>query len=68
MRPRSVRAWTLRARLLTAVIALMALVSVVIGVVSVLAMKVFLEQRVDDQLNYAVKRSHDDGGREAAHR
>ncbi len=51
------RAWTLRTRLLAAVIALMAAICLVIGVVSVLAMKVFLEQRVDDQLTFAVRRS-----------
>ncbi len=57
LKPRSIRGWTLRTRLLAAVIALMAAVCLVIGVVSVLAMRVFLEKRVDDGLTFAVKRS-----------
>jgi two-component system OmpR family sensor kinase len=48
---------TLRTRLGLASIALMAAVSLVIGLVSVAALKVFLEQRLDDSLTSAVRRS-----------
>jgi two-component system, OmpR family, sensor kinase len=48
---------TLRGRLVLATIALTAAVVVVIGLVSVIALKVFLEQRLDSQLTSAVRRS-----------
>jgi two-component system, OmpR family, sensor kinase len=51
--------WTLRARLLAALVALLAAVSVVIGVVSVLSLDSFLLARLDDQLSSAVGRSQD---------
>ncbi len=45
--------WTLRTRVLAALVALLAAVSVVIGVVSVLSMNSFLLDRLDDQLALA---------------
>jgi two-component system, OmpR family, sensor kinase len=60
---RPLSAWTLRTRLLTALIALMAAVSLAVGVVSVLALSAFLEQRVDDQLSFAVQRSQNAANR-----
>jgi hypothetical protein len=44
------RRWSLRARLLAALLALLAAVSVVVGVVSVLALDSFLVGRLDSQL------------------
>ena len=49
--------WTLRTRLLLGLLALLAAVSVVIGVVSVTALDRFLLDRVDQQLTAAVSRS-----------
>ncbi len=49
--------WTLRRRLLLVIAALLAATSLVIGVVSVLALRSFLNERVDDQLRAAVQRS-----------
>src|SRR6266542_4481856 len=49
--------WTLRTRLLAAMIALLAAVSVIIGLVSVLALDRSLLNRVDDQLVSAANRS-----------
>jgi two-component system OmpR family sensor kinase len=49
--------WTLRTRLLAAMIALLAAMSVIIGVVSVLALDRFLHDRLDDQLTSAGGRS-----------
>src|SRR6266568_255035 len=49
--------WTLRTRLLAALVALLAAVSVVIGVVSVLSLNSFLLARLDDQLSSAVGRA-----------
>jgi two-component system OmpR family sensor kinase len=51
--------WTLRTRLLAALIALLAAVSVIIGLVSVLALNRSLQDRVDDQLRGAVGRSQE---------
>jgi two-component system, OmpR family, sensor kinase len=48
---------SLRTRLLLATVLLTAAVSLVIGLVSVGALKLFLEQRLDDQLTSAVRRS-----------
>jgi two-component system, OmpR family, sensor kinase len=48
---------SLRTRLVIATILLTAAVSLVIGLVSVGALKLFLEQRLDDQLTSAVRRS-----------
>jgi hypothetical protein len=44
------RRWTLRARLLAALLALLAAISVVVGVVSVLSLDSFLVGRLDSQL------------------
>jgi two-component system OmpR family sensor kinase len=54
-RPKARR--TLRTRLVLATIALSAAVSLVIGLVSVISLHVFLEDRVDGQLTSAVRRS-----------
>ena len=51
------RSVTLRTRLLAGLIALLALVSVVIGLVSVGVLDRFLTHRLDDQLTFAVRRS-----------
>ena len=51
------RGWSLRTRLLVALLALLAAVSLVIGVVSVLALDQFLQGRLDDQLSAAGVRS-----------
>jgi len=48
---------SLRTRLVLATIILTAAVSIVIGLVSVTALRLFLEQRLDDQLTSAVHRS-----------
>jgi two-component system OmpR family sensor kinase len=64
------RRWSLRARLLAATLALLAAVSVVVGVVSVLALDSFLVGRLDSQLAAAGQRiagggpgpEHRDGG------
>jgi two-component system OmpR family sensor kinase len=50
-------AWSLRTRLLVALLALLAAVSLVIGLVSVLALDRFLQGRLDDQLRAAGVRS-----------
>ncbi|WP_285616494.1 ATP-binding protein [Kineosporia sp. NBRC 101677] len=55
--------YTLRRRLVLLSIALTVLISIVIGLVSVLSLRVFLEDRLDSQLTSAVRRS-----REAADR
>jgi two-component system OmpR family sensor kinase len=60
---RFLRRRTLRGRLVLATIALTAAVSLVIGLVSVVALKVFLERRLDDQLTSAVQRSRNAAGR-----
>jgi two-component system OmpR family sensor kinase len=54
MRPAT---WSLRRRLVVGMVALTVLVSVVIGAISVLALRGFLLGRVDDQLTSAVARS-----------
>ena len=51
------RGWSLRTRLLVALLALLAAVSLVIGLVSVLALDRFLQGRLDDQLRAAGARS-----------
>ena len=48
---------TLRTRLVVVTIALTAAVSIVIGLVSVISLRAFLEGRLDDQLTSAVRRS-----------
>ena len=52
-----VRSRTLRTRLVLATIALLAAVSLAIGLLSVLAMRAFLQDRLDSQLTSAVHRS-----------
>jgi two-component system OmpR family sensor kinase len=51
------RGWSLRTRLLAALLALLAAVSLVIGLVSVVALDRFLQGRLDDQLRAAGARS-----------
>lgn len=50
------RSWTLRRRLVLAVVAIIALLGAVIGLVSVLFLRGYLESRLDDQLNEAATR------------
>lgn len=50
------RAWTLRSRLVLAVVALVAVLGVIIGLVSVLFLQSYLVGRLDDQLDGAVRR------------
>jgi len=61
---RGPRGWSLRTRLLAALLVLLAAISLVIGVVSVLALDRFLLGRLDDQLSAAGVRSQgaDPGG------
>ena len=54
---RGPRGWSLRTQLVVAMLALLAVVSLVIGLVSVLALDRFLAQRLDDQLTAAANRS-----------
>ena len=49
--------WTLRRRLVLAVVGLLALVSVIIGLVSVAILRASLQDQLDQQLGSAVKRS-----------
>ncbi|MBG6106488.1 HAMP domain-containing sensor histidine kinase [Frigoribacterium sp. CG_9.8] len=49
--------WSLRKRLVLAVVGLLAIVAIVIGSISVLALQGFLVNRLDDQLNQANGRS-----------
>jgi two-component system OmpR family sensor kinase len=51
--------WSLRTRLLLSVVALFAAASLVVGVVSVFALRGFLMDRLDDQLSAATGRSQD---------
>jgi two-component system OmpR family sensor kinase len=51
------RRWSLRRRLALAVVGLLAVVSIVIGAVSVIALQGFLMSRLDDQLTTATGRS-----------
>ncbi|GAB3119033.1 sensor histidine kinase [Glaciibacter psychrotolerans] len=55
--PRNHRPWTLRRRLVLTVVALLALVSVIIGVVSVTILRASLQDELDAQLASAVSRS-----------
>ena len=59
MRPqwRGTSGWSMRTRLVAAMLALIAVVSLVIGVVSVLALHRFLADRLDNQLTTAAGRS-----------
>ncbi|RNE56629.1 sensor histidine kinase [Cryobacterium tepidiphilum] len=50
--------WTLRRRLVTVVVALLALVSIVIGFVSVAILRAGLQDELDQQLRSAAERSH----------
>ena len=61
---RGPRGWSLRTQLVVAMLALLAVVSLVIGLVSVLALQQFLAQRLDDQLTAAANRSSIYDGRE----
>jgi two-component system, OmpR family, sensor kinase len=54
---RSTARWSLRARLLASAVTLLAAVSLVIGLASVVALDTFLTARLDDQLTAAVDRS-----------
>jgi two-component system OmpR family sensor kinase len=54
--------WSLRARLLAALVALLALVCLAVGVVTTVALQHFLVGRLDDQLVAAGGRSADAGG------
>ncbi|MHA6693196.1 sensor histidine kinase [Homoserinimonas sp. A520] len=51
--------WSLRARLLLSVVALFAAASLVVGVLSVVALRGFLMDRLDEQLSSATGRSQD---------
>lgn len=51
------RSWTLRSRLVLAVVALVAVLGVIIGLVSVLFLRGYLLGRLDDQLQGAAQRS-----------
>ncbi|GAB6899574.1 sensor histidine kinase [Kineosporia succinea] len=53
------RGTTLRRRLVLLSIALTAVISIVIGLVAVFSLQVFLEQRLDNQLTSAVRRSQE---------
>ena len=61
---RGPRGWSLRTQLVVAMLALLAVVSLVIGLVSVLALQQFLAQRLDDQLTAAANRSSIFDGRD----
>jgi two-component system, OmpR family, sensor kinase len=64
--PRGPARWSLLTRLLASAVALLAAVSLVIGIAGVVALDTFLEARLDDQLTAAVNRSargFDDAGR-----
>ena len=63
--PRRPATWTLRTRLLACLIALLAAVSLVIGLVSVLALSSFLQHRLDSQLAYAERRAYNFTGQPA---
>ncbi|MEO6827128.1 MAG: ATP-binding protein [Microbacteriaceae bacterium] len=54
---RPVKSWTLRSRLVLAVVALLAVVSIAVGVVSVLSLQGNLMNRLDHQLASATQRS-----------
>ncbi|GLY27295.1 ATP-binding protein [Kineosporia sp. NBRC 101731] len=54
---------TLRRRLVLLSIALTATISIVIGLVAVFSLQVFLEERLDNQLTSAVRRSREFAGR-----
>ncbi|WP_165067868.1 sensor histidine kinase [Marisediminicola senii] len=58
--------WTLRRRLVLSTVALLAAMSIVIGFVSVLALRSYLVDRVDIQLQSATSRSQDFGGNAVA--
>lgn len=60
VRRRGPAGWTLRTRLLAALLTLLAAVSVVVGLVSVLALDSFLTDRLDRQLAAAGTRLQDD--------
>lgn len=51
------RSWTLRRRLVVGIVALLAAASVIVGLVSVLALRGFLMERLDDQLASAIGRT-----------
>jgi two-component system OmpR family sensor kinase len=51
------RPWTLRRRLVLGIVALLALVSITIGTVSVLALRSSLLDKIDDQVTEAISRS-----------
>lgn len=55
--PKARRPWTLRRRLVVTVVALLALVSIIIGVVSVTILRASLQDELDQQLVSAVDRS-----------
>jgi two-component system, OmpR family, sensor kinase len=62
-RPRSFRGWTLRARLVVALVAVLLVVCAVVGTVTVLALRSFLVDQLDDRLGAASHRasSYQDG-------
>jgi two-component system, OmpR family, sensor kinase len=59
--------WTLRQRLVAGSVAMLAVFSLVVGAVSVLALHQFLLSRVDAQLTSAIDRSEDVAGRSRDH-
>jgi two-component system OmpR family sensor kinase len=52
-----VRSWTLRRRLVVGIVALLAAASIIVGLVSVLALRGVLMERLDDELASAVTRT-----------
>ena len=54
--------WSLRARLLSAQVGLLALVCLIVGITTTVAIKQFLVHRLDDQVAAAAGRSTDAGG------
>jgi two-component system OmpR family sensor kinase len=60
---RPMAGWTLRKRLVAGIVAMLAVFSLVVGAVSVLALHQFLLSRVDAQLTSAIGRSQDVAGR-----
>lgn len=57
MKKRPGSSWTLRRRLTVTVAALLVVASILIGIVSVLALRNFLIERLDNQLSFALARS-----------
>ncbi len=61
MRPVRLSSWTLRARLIASLVALLAVVCLVVGVATTLSLRQFLVQRLDAQVSAAGGRASDIG-------